>query len=158
MKRRISSRQTFFKKFIYPVLWMVWVMLVISTKGADAFSQWGYVLLGTILSIYIYRHIIRLKAVSVDDDFLYVSDYLREISVPLSEIGDVTQGSWPNNQLIKIRLNSPSEFGTEIAFMPTVRFFNFGSHPVVDELRELVAEKKAQARYVRQSPVRQSLT
>jgi hypothetical protein len=136
---------------------MMWMMWVLRMGIGDMFDQWWIIVVGSLVSVYIYRHVVSLKAVSVDDEFLYVSDYFKEISVPLSEIEDVTQSGWIKNQSVKIHLSPPSEFGDKIAFMPTTRFFNFGSHPVVDELKQLAEAKKAHAGYVRQRPVYKSM-
>ena len=75
--------------------------------------------------VFIYWICIRLKEVSVDDDFLYVSNYRKEIAIPLSEIYDVTENVWVNIHPVTIHLRSPSEFGDKIVFMPTTRFFAF---------------------------------
>ena len=75
---------------------------------------------------------------SVADGFLYVSNYMKEITVPLTEIYDVTENIWINIHPVTIHLKSPSEFGDKIRFMPKTRFFAwFSSHPIVNELKEL---------------------
>lgn len=94
---------------------------------------------------FIYWNSVRLKEVSVDEDFLYVSNYLKEVVIPLSEIEDVTENVWVNIHPVTIRLKSPSEFGDKIVFMPTARYFAFfSSHPVVAELKELAKSKGVQ--------------
>jgi hypothetical protein len=81
--------------------------------------------------------------VRVDDNFLYVSNYLKEITIPLSQIYDVTENLWINIHPVTIHLKTPSEFGDKIKFMPTVRYFAwFQSHPIVEELKELSAAKQ----------------
>ena len=83
-----------------------------------------------------------MKRVSVDDNFLYVSNYLKEIAIPLSDIHDVAENRWVNIHPVTIRLKASSEFGDKIVFMPTARFFAlFSSHPVVSELKELARSK-----------------
>jgi len=79
----------------------------------------------------------RLKNVSVDRDFLYVSNYFRETAIALSDIYDVTENVWLNTHPITIHLKSPSAFGDKIVFMPKTRFSFFSSHPVVAELKRL---------------------
>jgi len=79
-----------------------------------------------------------LKRVSIDEQFLYVSNYFNEIAIPFSDIGDVTQNLWLNNQQVTIHFKVPNEFGGAIVFMPRFRFFPFaGRHPVVDRLKQL---------------------
>jgi len=115
--------------------------------------KWIFLFFWFAGSAFIYWSCIRLKEVSVDDHFLYVSNYLKEIIIPLSEIYDVTENVWVNIHPVTIRLKSPSEFGDKIVFMPTVRFFAmFSSHPVVSELKELARSKHMGAKFVREAP------
>jgi hypothetical protein len=135
-------------KVIFPGLWIPLfgmaplTMFLGGFEGQDADPKWLFLLLWVVGSAFIYWNCIRLKEVSVDENFLYVSNYLKEIAIPLSEIQDVTENVWVNIHPVTIRLNSPSEFGDKIVFMPSVRFFAFfSSHPVVDELKELARSK-----------------
>jgi hypothetical protein len=143
-------------KVILPVLWIpVWgfgtlTMFLGGFHGADAPPKWLFLFGWIIGSAFIYWSCIRLKEVSVDDDFLYVSNYLKEISIPLSQISDVTENIWLNIHPVTIHLKAPSEFGDKIVFMPKTRFFAFfSSHPVVAELKRLAGSKYKAARFIR---------
>ena len=72
-----------------------------------------------------------------------VSSTFREtIRVPLRDIAEITENRWLNLHPVTLHLRRPSEFGEEIVFMPKVRPFGLWfSHPVVGELRELVARE-----------------
>ncbi|HKG62400.1 MAG TPA: hypothetical protein VKB05_21745 [Pyrinomonadaceae bacterium] len=83
-----------------------------------------------------------MKFVTVDDDFLYASNYLREIAIPLWDIYDVTENVWLNIHPVTVHLKHPSEFGDKIVFMPKTRFWVFASHPVVKDLKQLARSKK----------------
>jgi hypothetical protein len=73
-----------------------------------------------------------------NEEKIIVPPNLEEISIPLSEISDVTENVWLNSHPSRYDLKSPSEFGDKIVFMPKVRVFAFfSSHPVVSELTEL---------------------
>jgi hypothetical protein len=85
---------------------------------------------------------VRYKEVSVDEEYLYVSNFIKEIAIPLSDIVDVTESRWLNTHPVTIYLKSPSEFGNKIVFMPTIRFFGFTSHPVVSELKRLARSRR----------------
>ena len=52
---------------------------------------------------------------------LYVSNYIREISVPFSEIIDVRQNRWINYRPITIYFRDATEFGGKATFMPKWR-------------------------------------
>jgi hypothetical protein len=79
-----------------------------------------------------------LKSVSVDERFLYVSDYQDELAIPLSEIVRVTQSNWSRIRAVTICLRTQTRFGSEIEFMPRVEWkHGWTEYEVVDELRRL---------------------
>jgi hypothetical protein len=148
MKRRLSSRQTILMKFIFPAFWIplfgfgTLSMFLNVFEGPDPPPKWIFLLAWVAGSVFIWWGCVRLKEVSVDDNFLYVSNYLKEIAIPLSDIHDVTENRWVNIHPVTIRLKATSKFGDKIVFMPTARFFAFfSSHPVVSELKELARSK-----------------
>jgi hypothetical protein len=139
--------QTFLMKIIFPALWIplfglgAVTVLFIPSKGE--FPMIIPLIMWVAGSFFIYWTCIRLKAVRVDENFLYVSNYLKEISIPLAQIYDVTENLWINIHPVTIHLKTPSEFGEKIVFMPTLRYFAwFQSHPIVDELKTLAAAKQ----------------
>jgi hypothetical protein len=87
----------------------------------------------------VYWRCVRLKRVRMDDTSLYVSNYLREIQVPLRQVADVTENRWVNIHPVTIQFRSATEFGERVVFMPKRRLFGFWrSHPVVAEIRHAV--------------------
>lgn len=83
----------------------------------------------------------RLKAVSIDEQNLYISNYLKEISVTFSNVRDITELRLRGHP-VTIHFKEKTKFGGKITFLPKVRFFDFGiSHPVVGELKELAKIK-----------------
>ena len=81
-------------KFIFPALWIL--LLGVSTIRLFFWGDirtpppWIFLffwIAGSALWLFDAE---RLKYVSVDDDFLYVSNYFREIVIPLQDIYDVT--------------------------------------------------------------------
>jgi len=141
-------------KVIFPVFWITGtgfgiVAMFFAGEGKNAPPKLMFLLVWISVIAFIYWTCMILKAVSVDDDFLYVSNYIKEISIPLSNIEDVTENKWINIHPVTIHLKSPSEFGDKIIFMPKVRVFAFfSSHPVVAELRELARVKSMEAGHV----------
>lgn len=143
-------------KVIFPALWIpMWgfgtlTMFLGRSQGAGDPPTLIFLFAWVAGTAFIYWSCIRLKKVSADDNFLYVSNYLKEIYIPLSEIYDVTENVWLNIHPVTIHLKSPSEFGDKIVFMPQIRFFAFfSSHPVVDELKELARSKDMASRFIR---------
>lgn len=80
-----------------------------------------------------------LKRVRADRQQLFVSNYLKEISIPFNGIRDVTQNRWLNIRPITIYFSYVTEFGDRITFMPKRRFAIqfWRADPLVDELKRL---------------------
>jgi hypothetical protein len=84
---------------------------------------------------------------------IYISNYLKEISLPLSAIADVTENGLIHifhSDPITVRFRRNTEFGEKITFVPvtskrSLDFDPFGwtSHLVVDELRQLARRSGA---------------
>lgn len=76
----------------------------------------------------------KLKRVSIDDRNLYLSNCIKEISIPFSEreFADDSQGVWP----VIVRLKVRSGFGSTVLFIATWKPFIFSkTHPIVEEIR-----------------------
>lgn len=60
-----------------------------------------------------------IKRVRIDDKNknLYVSNYLKEIVIPFSQIQKITRRKFPRN-LIKVQLHDKTVFGDQILFVP----------------------------------------
>jgi hypothetical protein len=114
----LSSATTFWLKFVFP--W-IWIFL----------AAW---LAGIVFILWICAD---LKRVRMDQDTLYISNFRREIAVPLSEIDSVAENRWINIHPVAIVFRHPTELGGRITFMPTVRMFEltWAPHPVVAQLR-----------------------
>lgn len=106
---------------------------------------WSLFPLGWIIaSVYFIWFARRLKFVSVDDDFLYVSQFRKQIQIPLTHIQHVKENFWATPKLITLTLSHPSEFGTEIVFVPTpLVFAALRSHPVVQEIESAVQRRRS---------------
>ena len=145
MRERISSAQTFFAKVVFPVVWIGGfsigtIALFAAERMAGRPTPPGvpWVFLGATLlgSAAIYWYCVRLKRVDIDGDSLFVSNYRREIVVPLTDVDGVTENPWVNMHPVTIHLRRDTEFGRSITFMPKIQWFLFlRSHPVVAELR-----------------------
>jgi hypothetical protein len=104
---------------------VVTVLLLTVLLGAGAFILWICA---------------PLKRVHLDGTMLLVSNFRREIRVPLASIARVWETRWINIHPVTIELRAPTEFGRRIVFMPRVSWFlRWRSHPVVTELRALAA-------------------
>lgn len=140
MREKISSKLTFLHKFIIP---SIILLSILETYFTDS-HIFDFVLQKEILFIavttgaylFFWFHL-RSKEVSIEGDFLYVSNFLKEIKIPLSEVRKVTEMSLMNPNPVTIHLKNETRFGRKIIFIPTYRMFSFfSSHPIVEELKE----------------------
>jgi hypothetical protein len=143
MRRQLSARLTILAKIIMPGLWIfVWSLTTLMMFiGLDERTQSpGFLFFGVGFAsiVILYFTVMKYMKVAIDDRFLYVSNYLKEVSIPLSNIQDVTEIIWLRGHPVTIHLKTPSEFGSKITFMPMSQGFKFFQpHPVVGELKEL---------------------
>ena len=147
--KTISSAQTFIMKLVFPTLWIsgfgfgtasLWLDFMHGENETSPASEMKFIFLIMWLAgtAFILWSCARLKRVRLDDKHIYVSNYRREISIPLSLIANVTELRWINIHPVTIHLRKETEFGRSITFMPTIRFFAlWSSHPIVTELTQL---------------------
>lgn len=157
--RTLSSAQTFLMKAIFPPLWIGgFVAATLSLflapdfwDGADGGPpdtrlRWVFLLVTVAGTVFIRRTCIPLKRVRMDEKTLYISNYSREIVVPLANVAEVTENRWLNIHPVTITFHSDTDFGPRVVFMPTRRWFAFwSSHPVVDEIRAAVRRATGRA-------------
>jgi hypothetical protein len=106
---------------------MKWVFLAILLVGSAVIYAWG----------------LRLMRVVMTDGELRISNYRREIVVPLSEVDQVTENRWVNIHPVTVQFVRRTDFGQRIVFMPKARpFALFSSHPIVAELRAASASAR----------------
>lgn len=137
-------------KFIFPPAWIIGF-------GIGTFSMWfgdlhlkngsvasepikyQFLFMWFLGTAFILWYCTGLKKVNMDSKNLYVSNYFKEIIIPLSEMSAVDENRWINIHPVTIHLKSESEFGKKIVFMPSSRMFGFfSSHPIVSELRSFI--------------------
>src|SRR6266436_609654 len=99
--RTLSSAQTFYWKYIFPVAWISWPGIETLAPFARVFykgdtsppeaMEWTFLAMWVAVTTFILWFLARFKRVRLDRRFLYVSNYLREISIPLHMIDRVTE-------------------------------------------------------------------
>ena len=151
MKRQLSSKQTFLLKIILPsvfiTMWLAMTLAIIFTARKDELLPLVFIFpaLAVFGTAAMYFSVMKYKKVAVDGRFLYVSNYRKEITIPVSEIADVTEVKWIRTRPITIHLKNDSEFGRKIVFTPKLDGFRiFADNPFVAELKELAAIQKGE--------------
>jgi len=78
-------------------------------------------------------------AVVFGERSLYISNYRREIIVPLSGVTSVKENRWVNTRPITVAFREHTAFGQQVVFMPAGRaWLIWRPHPVAEELKRLV--------------------
>jgi hypothetical protein len=134
MRRRLSSTLTLVYKLI--LLLMVSNGLYWLTKDPKGVSLPPLLFLSLWCAVW-YALTRRWKSVHLAGDDLYVSNYLKKIRIPLAEVKEVEASSvwgW-HPRTVTLTLNSPSEFGDRIVFVP--RGAGFGASEVARELKRM---------------------
>lgn len=154
--QRISSRQTFFLKHIFPVLWFVIVAGFLLAIAASAQASrpvpvvvWIVPLLLLAVGYLIIRHLILDLMDEVWDagDQLIVKNRGVEARIPLNDIVNVDLQWMSNPNRITLTLRQPCRFGKQVSFCPKGLYvFPFGKNPLagmlvnrIDAARQLQA-------------------
>ncbi len=133
-----------FVKVILPLAWLSlfgWTTTV-AFLGREH-QRWPMLMFAVAGAAYCVAAGAPLKRVRVGGRVLYVSNFVREVRVPASNILRVSQNFWFGVGPVTIELREANELGRRIVFMPTARFLQWRSHPVVAELRALAASAGA---------------
>jgi len=143
MRRPISSDATFIFKFIVPVGYTLfisaWSLLIdLFNMGRE---KWVFICFIAILSVGVGRLCLRIKKVAIEGEYIYVSNYVKEIRVSLAGINKVSQSYLATPKLVHLAFKDPILFGKKISFIPQANSIlsPYKSHPVVDELLEMKA-------------------
>jgi hypothetical protein len=134
----VSSSLTFFYKFVFPTVWSggfgfgTFAMLLNRNPKAVPFgAAWA---IGTVFLLLACG---RLKRVKLDGATLVISNYRRDIAVPVSEIADVRQNRLINLRPVIITFRKETPFGSAVIFKPPVSFRLFSEDEIVTRLRSL---------------------
>jgi hypothetical protein len=117
----LSSASTFYKKVVLPFIWifgfglgtlMLWLeKLGGGPKQIPAEMKWLFLFGWMFGSAFIWWRTTALKKVRLDGKFLYVSNYVEEIAIPLAMIEKVTESRWNEGHPITVHLLASTEFG-----------------------------------------------
>ena len=146
--RRISSRNTFFLKRVFPLLWFGMVALSVAAAVAGARAAHALpaaVFIVPLLLLVIGYAIMRKLIFDLADEVFDEGDALRvrfgpdEERIALTDVINVGYTQFVNPPRITLTLRQPGRFGREVSFSPPRRFFSpFLRNTLIDELIERV--------------------
>ncbi len=124
---RISSASTLFFAIFLPVFWFVFFgsltvgLFIISSEEMDygfmKYLKWIFLFLFLVFFLIIYRTIWRLRRVDADQDYIYVTNYIKTIRIPYAQIESLTSKSLSWRLLARLKLKHNGYFGSEILFL-----------------------------------------
>jgi len=149
--RVISSRDTFFAKVVVSavlltgVAWLVWwtwrQAVHPGPHGVSALEIASRLVAIVGTTLILFRGFIPLKRVILSDTSLHVSNFLREVVVPLRDVESVHQRAG-SDALIIVHFARRTAFGRRIMFSG-IGWRPPQPHPIVAELSASVAAAKA---------------
>src|ERR1044071_2276971 len=139
MKRRLSSILVLLYKLIfifvltYGLFWLFYDLRHAASPGLSFLFFWCAIW---------YVLTFRWKSVYLKGDSLSISNYLKRVEIPLSNVDSVEASSWWGWQprTITLYLKTSSEFGDRIVFVPRLGGMEAGE--IAEELRNLAAPYK----------------
>ena len=157
MPHVVSSRWTFIQKWVFPFVWSggfgfgtMQMFLHPETfvfngvqGGAGPAARVIFVIIWLIGTAMTVAFGWRLKRVSVDGGDLLVSNYLREIRVPLTNVRSVEDQFIRYFPQVYVEFIAPTAMGRRISFLGRWSLFHSTQPSAIrDELRRLVVEAK----------------
>jgi|SRR5665213_607125 len=147
--QRLSSRQTWFFKRVFPWLWFGFLaVFVIVMLGAGPSTHTRPVprgllaapLVMAVLGYLVFRRLVfnLLDEVWDDGDGLVVRNDGKEERIALRNIVNVGYSMMTRPQRVTLTLRSPGIFGKEVSFSAPTRWLPFGRNPMITELIERV--------------------
>jgi hypothetical protein len=154
--RRISSQWTFFYKFIFPIVWVgfIIVFLAVAIFAPTRSGQGPPIpaLIVPIIMLVIGYSIMKkfifdlADEVWDDGDALVVKKSGQEERIALSDIKNVNYSTMSSPPRVVLSLRRPSVFGDQVAFCAPIRFVPFATSPLIDDLIERIdAARQKQA-------------
>jgi len=141
--RRISSRATFFYKWLFPIVFFGGLAAFAGTSlltlpdGRSPFLP--FVILPALMAVFGYFLMKKLIFDLVDEVWddgtsLIIRNRGEQDRVPLSNIMNVSYSPLINPPRVTLMLRQPSNFGAEISFSAPTRFVPFGKSPMIEDL------------------------
>jgi hypothetical protein len=142
--RRISSQWTFFYKFIFPIVWVGFIIVFLAVAiFAPTRSGQGPpipVLIVPIIMLVIGFTLMKKFIFDLADEVwddgntLVVKKSGQEERIALRDIKNVNYSTMSSPPRVVLLLRRPSVFGDQVAFCAPIRFVPFATSPLIDDL------------------------
>jgi hypothetical protein len=123
---RVSTNATLFYRLFLPIFWIVFFgafTLAVFITNRELYGEipGNYMRLGSALFyitgvVVIYFTLMRLKRVEMDDQFVFVTNYLKHYRYPWHNIESIHEQSFLFLKLVTITFKESGSFGKKIVF------------------------------------------
>jgi hypothetical protein len=154
--RRLSSKATFFYKWVFPTFWFGFLLLfmtpsLVTGLNSGAFPPVPFLIIPVFMAIVGYFLMKKLVFDLVDEVWdggneLVIRNRHLEEHIALSEIMNVNCSQFVNPPRVTLSLRTPCMFGSRVSFLPPLRILSFSTSPLVDELIKRIDDAKRKAR------------
>lgn len=154
----ISSKQTYFSKRVFPILWLggvaIFLVFGLATATSHQVPADPMVLVVPVVMLVfgfvLFRKLLWDLADEVQDggSFLLVRKGPVEQRIPLANITNVSMSQLTNPKRLTLRLRTPCEFGDEVVFIPKAPLFSlnpFARNAVAEDLMRRVDQARMKA-------------
>ncbi len=139
----LSSRMTPFSKFVLPGIFLaalpVWLFQIQDPK-------FGYVpaVFWTAACVFLLWWTMPIKQVSLRGDKFIVSNYLKEVSVPVSSLVRIREDRWNRTPNIALFFDPPTPFGRKIRIVVPWNFIGSREFDRIAKILHGIIENNAQ--------------
>ena len=152
MPQRLSSRWTFYYKYVFPILWIPGFGLATLAVWSGSMNTGEQIpieikvfvvaawILGSVIMLWL---ALRVKTVYLEGDRLLVSGGLKEVRIPLVDVAAISETRLWNPKMIKVSLTRTVEYTDHIVFLAPITFrLVFMDDPTAKDLRTRVEKAK----------------
>lgn len=131
---RISSNATLFLRFFVPIFWIVFFGALTTALlfypnayvGNTPLDPLRWIVLAIFMTgvAVLYLTLMRLKRVELDKDFVYVTNYFKNVRYPYHNVEALETSDFLFIHLGMIKLQQPGRFGRRIPFVLSTHLLN----------------------------------
>jgi ABC-type amino acid transport system permease subunit len=144
----LSSRLTFYFTFIFaPLLGLIGILALAIFWHGSARAKgdvplalaFFFLLFWCGLAALFITRVVRWKRVRIDTTSFFISNYFKQIQVPLSQLSGVRELRRFGPRTIALTFSPATAFGEVVRFRPHMYLWFWREHPVVAELKTIAA-------------------
>lgn len=138
---RVSTNATLFYRLFFPIFWIVFfgaftIAVFVANRPMYGEIPGNYLRLGSAFFylsgvVILYFTLMKLKRVEMDDQFVFITNYLRHFRYPWHNIESIEEHNFLFLRLVTLTFKTPGSFGKKIIFAASNQLYTgfLNSHP-----------------------------